>query len=249
MEKRETIKLLSLNIEYCASITKGYWQYVTSLWKYIIPHSFNAINRISKVINYSNADLCTFMEIDGGSFRTMNGNYLKKLTNKTTLKKYQFFPVRHLFKLTNQGNGILTRYDITSTDNIRLKTNGENRCLSASRIDFNGRKINVLTTQLALGRISRVQEILQIAEYIKNLKEPIILTGDLNTSNESELEIILESGLKRLETTKTFPSWKPKRRIDYVFYSKEFEVVNYYVIDDLKISDHLPILAELRLKN
>jgi endonuclease/exonuclease/phosphatase family metal-dependent hydrolase len=248
MEKRETVKILSLNIEYCASITKGYWQYITSLWKYVIPHSFNAITRISKVINYSNADLCTFMEIDGGSFRTMNGNYLKKLANKTTLKKWQFFPVRHLFKLTNQGNGILTRYEMLSTENIQLKTNGENRCLSISKINVNEHTITVLTTQLALGKISRIHEILQIVEHIKNLKGPLILTGDLNTSEESELELILESGLKRLETTKTFPSWKPKRRIDYVFYSKDFEVVNYYVIDDLKISDHLPILAEFRLK-
>lgn len=247
-EKRETIKILSLNIEYCASITRGYWQYVTSLWKYVIPHSFNAITRISKVINYSDADLCTFMEIDGGSFRTMSGNYLRKLANKTTLKKYHFFPVRHVFKLTNQGNGILTRYNILDTENLKLKTNGENRYLSISKIDFNGRTINLLTTQLALGKVSRVREILQIAEYIKNLKEPIILTGDLNTSDESELEIISQSGLKRLETTKTFPSWKPKRRIDYIFYSKEFDVMNYYVIDDLKISDHLPILAEFRLK-
>jgi endonuclease/exonuclease/phosphatase family metal-dependent hydrolase len=135
-----------------------------------------------------------------------------------------------------------------STENIQLKTNGENRCLSISKINVNEHTITVLTTQLALGKISRIHEILQIVEHIKNLKGPLILTGDLNTSEESELELILESGLKRLETTKTFPSWKPKRRIDYVFYSKDFEVVNYYVIDDLKISDHLPILAEFRLK-
>lgn len=248
LEKRETVKVLSLNIEYCASITKGYWQYITSLWKYVIPHSFNAITRISKVINYADADICTFMEIDGGSFRTMNGNYLKKLANKTTLKKWCFFPVRHLFKLTNQGNGILTRHDILHTDNKKLITSGENRCLSVSKLSINGRIVYVLTTQLALGKFSRVKELLQIADYIKHIKDPIILTGDLNTGDESELEIISQTGLKRIETTKTFPSWKPKRRIDYIFYSTDFDVVGYFVIDEMKISDHLPILAEFRLK-
>lgn len=248
MEKSESIKVLTLNIEYCASITKGYWQYITSLWKYFIPHKINAINTISKLINHWNADICTFLEIDGGSFRTMQMNYLKKLSNKTILKKWHFFPVRNVLNFSNQGNGILTKYDILETHNYRLITRGENRCLSHIKIRIKDEIINVLTTQLALGKNSRKYELIQIADIIKTLSGPIIITGDLNTGNEIELKALEDIGLKRLETTKTFPSWKPRRRIDYIFYSKDFEVVNYHVIDDMKISDHLPIIAEFRLK-
>jgi endonuclease/exonuclease/phosphatase family metal-dependent hydrolase len=249
VEKRETIRILNLNIEYCASITRGYWQYITSVWKYIIPHNIFAIKTISKLINQWDADICAFTEIDGGSFRTMHMNYLKKLANMTVLKKWHFFPVRHLLNLSNQGNGILTRYDILETHNYRLITRGENRCLSHTTIRLNGDIVHILTTQLALGKRSRKYELTQIADIIKRINGPIIFTGDLNTSNESELVAISDIGLKRLETTKTFPSWKPKRRIDYIFYSVHFEVISYDVINDMKISDHLPIIAEFRLKN
>ena len=113
-EKRDTIRILTLNIEYCASITRGYWQYLTSAWKYVIPHNVNAISNIARVINKEDVDICTFVEIDGGSFRTLHGNNLKKLANKTVLKKFHFFPVRKILNLVNQGNGILTKYDIDS---------------------------------------------------------------------------------------------------------------------------------------
>lgn len=243
-----SIKILTLNIEYCASITKGYWQYVTSAWKYLIPHQINSIKRISHLINHWEADICAFVEIDGGSFRTMHMNYMKKMANMTSLKKWHFFPVRHIWNLTNQGNGILTKYEILETHNYRLITRGENRCLSHSKIRINDDIVNIVITQLALGKHSRKYELTQIADIIKKIKGPIIFTGDLNTENGNELKIIEDTGLKRLETTKTFPSWKPSRRIDYIFYSKEFEVLKQTVITDMKISDHLPVVAELRFK-
>lgn len=247
-EKRETVKILTLNIEYAASITRGYWQYFTSVWKYVIPHNVNAVKRVARVINNENVDICTFVEIDGGSFRTFHGNYMKRLANMTVLKKYNFFPVRKILNLVNQGNGILTKFDILETKNFQLARHGEHRALSLSKLKIDGKTITMLTTQLALGRFSRRKELEQIAEIIKTIKEPIIFTGDLNTSNEYELEVINKTGLIRLETPKTFPSWKPRRRIDYIYYSPDFEVLNYYVIDDLKVSDHLPIIAEFRLK-
>lgn len=247
-EKRDTIRILTLNIEYCASITRGYWQYLTSAWKYVIPHNVNAISNIARVINKEDVDICTFVEIDGGSFRTLHGNNLKKLANKTVLKKFHFFPVRKILNLVNQGNGILTKYDITDTQNFQLVRHGEHRALSLSKISVNNKIVTILTTQLALGKFSRKRELEQIAEIIKKINGPIILTGDLNTSNEKELQALNDTGLIRLETPKTFPSWKPKRRIDYIYYSKDFGVLKYYVIDELKVSDHLPILAELRWK-
>lgn len=242
------LRIFYLNIEYGASINKGYWQYITSLWKYIIPHDIFVLKKISKIINYWNADICAFVEIDGGSFRTMNINYLKKLSNMTMLKKWHFFPVRHLLNLSNQGNGIITRFPILETYNYKLITKGENRRLSHAIINVNDTLVNVFITQLALGKISRRYELMQISDIIKKTKGPIILIGDFNTDNEKELNIIESLNLKRIQTHKTFPSWKPKRTIDYIFVNDYFEIINTEVITDLKISDHLPIISEIVLK-
>ncbi len=245
---KDTIKIVTFNIEYCASITKGYWQYITSVWKYLIPHNITTIDKLAKIINYEDVDLCTFLEIDGGSFRTMHMNYLNKLANKTMLKHQHFFPVRKVFGLTNQGNGILAKFPLLATENIKLPTHGENRFLSASKVQYKNTIITIFTTQLALGHMGRKREFEIIVDTINKTSGPVIFTGDLNTTNDKELEILNKTRLQRLETPSTFPSWKPKRRIDYVYYSPDFEVIGYKVLNELKVSDHLPIIAELGLK-
>ncbi len=244
----DNIKVVSFNIEYCASITRGYWQYAAYFWKYFIPHNINTIWKIAELINKENANICTFMEIDGGSVRTRGKNYLSILSELTSLKNNVFFPVRHMWAFTNQGNGILTRYELLETRNIKLKTRGENRYLSVSKLKINGKTLTVITTQLALGKFSRVKELEQVVDEINKIDGPIIFTGDLNTHNEKELDILKSTRLKRIETPQTFPSWAPKKRLDYIFYSQDFEVVDCHVLEELKVSDHLPLVAELRLK-
>jgi endonuclease/exonuclease/phosphatase family metal-dependent hydrolase len=242
---------MSFNIEYCASINRGYWQYLTRLWRYVLPHDTSAIYNIAEIITRDKIDIATFMEMDGGSYRTKYQNYMNIISGSTELKENVFFPVRHMWwDLTNQGNGIATKFEILESTNIKLETNrliGENRYLSISKIKINERIIHVLTTQLALGHRSRIKEFQHIANVINSIEGPIIFTGDLNTQNAKELEILNNTKLKRIETTSTFPSWKPKRRIDYIYHSPEFVVVESYVLDTLKISDHLPVVVEFKL--
>jgi len=243
----DSIKVVSFNIEFCASVTRGYWQYIEFIWKYFLPHNKNAIYEIVDVINDEKIDIATFTEMEGPSYRTRHLNYVNTIAEMTRLKNNAFFPVNKLFKAGNRGNGIATAHTLISSENIRLKTKLENRYLSVSKIKIHNSTITVLTTQLALGTKSRSNELSQVAEIINRIEGPIIFTGDLNTEKEYELDILKRTRLKRIETTNTFPSWKPKRRIDYIFYSPDFEVVESYVEDKTKVSDHLPVVAEFRL--
>jgi|GEM_PF-834987 len=243
----ESIKVVSFNIEFCASVTRGYWQYLEFTWKYFLPHHRNAIYEIVDVINDEKIDIATFTEMEGPSYRTRHVNYIKTIAEMTRLRNGVFFPVNRLFKFGNRGNGISTRYEIISSENVRLRTRMENRFLSVSKLRINGDIITILTTQLALGKRSRSNELKEIVDIINTIKGPVIFTGDLNTQKENELEALNNTRLKRIETTNTFPSWKPKRRIDYIFYSPDFEVVESYVEDKLRVSDHLPVIAEFKL--
>jgi endonuclease/exonuclease/phosphatase family metal-dependent hydrolase len=244
----DSIKVVSFNIEFCASVTRGYWQYLEFIWKYFLPHHREAIYEIVDVINDEKIDIATFTEMEGESYRTHHLSLINTVSEMTYLKYNRFFSVNQLSKIGNRGNAIATRYEIISSENIKLKTSMENRYLSVSKVDINGSIITVLTTQLALGKESRANELSQIAEIINETTGPIIFTGDLNTQAEEELNIIKHTRLKRIETTDTFPSWKPKRRIDYIFYSPDFVVVQSYVEDKTIASDHLPIIAEFILE-
>jgi endonuclease/exonuclease/phosphatase family metal-dependent hydrolase len=243
----ESIKVVSFNIEFCASVTKGYWQYLEFLWKYLLPHNKNAIYEIIDVINDEKIDIATFTEMEGSSFRTRQLNYINTITEMTHLKKGFFFPVNRLFHIYNRGNGIATTHEIIDNKNIKLKAKMEPRFLSMTKLRIKNDLITVLTTQLSLGRRSRRVELTEIAKIVNEIEGPIIFTGDLNTQKEKELDILKTTRLKRIMTTNTFPSWKPKRSIDYIFYTPDFEVIQSYVEDKVKVSDHLPVVAEFKL--
>jgi endonuclease/exonuclease/phosphatase family metal-dependent hydrolase len=243
----ENIKVVSFNIEFCASVTKGYWQYLEFFWKYLTPHKINAIYEVIDVIE-DDVDISIITEMEGISRRTHHRDYMKMISDSTVLKNSIFYPVnRWWFDLGNRGNAIATRYDIVESKNIKLKTTLENRYVSVAKLKVGNSTISVITTQLSLGRKDRDNEFRQVVEIINGMSGPIIFAGDLNTQDGQELEALNKTRLKRIETTNTFPSWKPKRRIDYMFHSPEFVVVESYILDGLKVSDHLPVVAEFKL--
>lgn len=95
-------------------------------------------------------------------------------------------------------------------------------------------------------------------------KLPFVITGDLNTTEDTEAYITLtgkgtrikDAGHSSLNSnfgpTSTFNAFgpiQPKRKIDYVFVSEDMTVMEHGVLadqwDGLWASDHLPVLAEV----
>ena len=93
---------------------------------------------------------------------------------------------------------------------------------------------------------------------------PVICLGDFNSTPETEqikgMSAILDDAYTVTEqppygpvgTTNAFRFTAPmKKRIDYVFVSKHFDVLKYAVLTDAKNqrypSDHLPVVATIRL--
>jgi endonuclease/exonuclease/phosphatase family metal-dependent hydrolase len=246
----EKIKVVSFNVEFCVSVTRGYWQYLEYFWKYLIPHKITAIYETIDMIQEEGADIAIITEMEGVSRRTHHKDYMKMILESTQLKNSAYYPVnRWPFDLGNRGNAIATRAEIIDSKNVRLHTTIEKRYLSIARVMIKKQAITILTAHLSLGRKDRSRQFKQIVEVINSINEPIIFAGDLNTQDDKELSALNNTRLKRIETTNTFPSWKPKRRIDYIYYSPEFELLESYVLDKIKVSDHLPVIAELRLKN
>ncbi len=121
-----------------------------------------------------------------------------------------------------------------------------------------------------VGEVARVNSARLILERAANIakKARIVVTGDFNANNETEIYRILtqsETGKPPLladarkisETphsgpTATFNSFKelvPDAWIDYMFVNKGIRVLRHVAIDDrpegLWPSDHLPVLAEI----
>ena len=117
------------------------------------------------------------------------------------------------------------------------------------------------------GVVARRESGKLMIEQIKEIaqRKPVICTGDFNSTPETEQIVGMSTLLNDayevsdmkpygpVGTTNSFQFTAPmKKRIDYVFVSKDFEVAKYAVLTDALDqrypSDHLPVVASLRFR-
>jgi len=241
------LKIATLNMQSGVGTTKGYWQYPTTFWKYFFPHSIENIAKTSELINSEDVDIIAFTEIDGSCFRSKNINQAELISNLTNLKESIFFPTYKIGSILNQGNAINTKFPILSTKSYELPGFGEPRFLGEAVLNVNGTNVSVFVTHLSIGKKSREKQLEYIAEIINNTQGSIILTGDFNILDASELNIIGKTKLEKISNCKTYPSWNPKISTDLLLLSKEFNITGFYSADSVKVSDHLPCIVEATL--
>jgi|GEM_PF-1272725 len=92
-----------------------------------------------------------------------------------------------------------------------------------------------------------------LAEYICRSNRPTVVLGDMNTALWSPhyKDFVNESGLINTRAGRSVAgTWPPSRQfgvpIDHVFVSAQIQTLDFRVLDRIG-SDHLPILARLRL--
>ena len=221
------MKFLLYNIRY------GTGKYLNQPFKHIrgyLGHSVKHIYRIGKFINRYKPDLVGLVEVDLGSFRMYQYKYEED-------SQYMKFPM-----VRKQGNALLSKNPILREEFHYLDIGMKKLIIEVETED-----VIVFLVHLALGGKTRQKQIVQLYNLVKNCKKPVIVAGDFNVFwGEEEIEMFLQaSDLKNINTRKdpTFPSWNPKRELDFILCSKEIKVNSYEVIQT-QLSDHLPILID-----
>lgn len=108
----------------------------------------------------------------------------------------------HLFYGPNIGNTygnlILSRYPITSAENISLPNpdDREPRGLIAAVIDVEGRPVTLLNTHLcAFSAANRDAQVTFLWAYVEKLDGPVLFGADFNTRPSQQLKPLLDDGL------------------------------------------------------
>ncbi|MNR27090.1 Endonuclease/Exonuclease/phosphatase family protein [compost metagenome] len=115
-----------------------------------------------------------------------------------------------------------------------------------------------------VGVQARIESAKLIKQKIQEIapKLPVIYTGDLNVTPETDAIATIKSFLSDSKEISIEPPYGPegtfngfdfnsplKDRIDYIFVNKGFKVQKYGVLTDSKdqkyFSDHMPVLAKL----
>ena len=209
------------------------------------------INRIGEFIDGYNPDIVGLVEVDLGSFRTRETNqakFLGEILGQHSVSQYKYEEHSRYMKvpmLRKQGNAILSKKEIKN-QKFHYLNNGMKKLIIESDIG----EIVIFIVHLALGGKTRLRQIVQLHDLVKRCKKPFIVAGDFNVlwGNE-EIELFLKAS--ELENVNylnkpTFPSWNPKKELDFILHSKEIRLINYNVINTT-LPDHLPILMDFEI--
>lgn len=231
------MKVMTFNIQHCLDYKK---------------RKINFDLFAEKIMEY-NADFCGLNEVRGKGFLAGYTDQTKKLSQKTGLYGY-FGEAIKVKGLAPYGNAFLSKKPIKSVETIKIpdpeirneKENYETRCVIKAVIEEKGREIIFLVTHMGLAKGERENAVKTVCEIADGTDLPIVLMGDFNACpDEDTLKPLYErfTDTLRDENVKTFPSYAPEVKIDYIF-CRGLECKNTKVINEV-VSDHLPIITEI----
>lgn len=200
-----------------------------------------------------------FLELKKDAF---SDYYYESNSFNQVFSKYPIIEFRPVFQGENGTAGFAAYADLDiGHDTIRVinvylePMKVEKELIKEGLADTDAAKKNskVLGKKLSTGFLRHQKQIQQLMPFIQHSPHPVILAGDLNAVPNSYEYRQLTYWLKdpyivtgRAAGT-SFHDFKFPLRIDYVLHSKEFQPVSYKVLNQVKLSDHYPVVAEFKL--
>lgn len=208
---------------------------------------------MAKTILDCKADIVGLNEMRGLGSDAEFEAQVEKLAELTKMPYFYFAKAIDVKGKGPYGNGLLSRKPILKSETIMIpdpvikKEGGryETRCVLKAEIEGG---ITVLVTHMGLVSDERVNAVETVLEQLSEKK--CILMGDFNMQpHDATLAPIYE---KMKDTAEKFDcpklsskSDKPKVKIDYIFVSRDVEVVSAD-IPAIVASDHRPHVAEVK---
>ncbi len=192
---------------------------------------------------------------------------------------FPYFSFNTHFARVLSGQAVLSQYPITNNkrlvlDKVESKPFFYNalyldRVAQVSEIKVENRSVILINVHLeafdAPTRRKQTEYIQKLlSEYVE--KYPVLLIGDFNSTvppipenPEPTVDILLKTASiksafppEALNNPQiaTFPSDKPKYKLDYIFYTpKNIELIEWRIVDEVEqASDHLPVMMKFRFK-
>ena len=154
------------------------------------------------------------------------------------------------------GNGLISRYPILSAETVGIpdpevrtgKRYYETRCLLKAKIDVAG-GLNVVVSHFGLNADEQVNAVKTVVANLDDKK--CVLMGDFNMRPENERlapirEKLFDTAELFDEPKLSFPSDEPRGKIDYMFTTKDLQVLGAD-IPAIVSSDHRPHIATIVL--
>jgi endonuclease/exonuclease/phosphatase family metal-dependent hydrolase len=220
------------------------------------------LRQISQLLHRVDADIVALQEADGPSGWSGNFDHVKKLAETSGYPWY--YRANHAQSwLFNYGTAILSRLPVTETMQHTFSPSPPtfNKGFLLNRVNWSQKNennpllpIDIVSVHLDFSRHRvRQQQIAEMTAVLSGRSSPMIIMGDFNSEWFAE-----ESVVRQLSENHQLSVYKPNAdnlhtynsayRYDWILISNDLVFASYEVIPDL-ISDHLAVVAEIRLKD
>ncbi len=218
-------------------------------WEGYFSRTSHRLDEITHFIQSLDPDLAGLVEVDAGSYRSRQCNQAEAIAKElghyhTYMSKYHADSFANRIPIMKQqGNAFLTRNSIANEE-FHYFEKGVKRLV----IELELENITVFLVHLALKFRVRHHQLQELYSLVKETKKPHIVAGDFNALwGEHEIELFqAATGLRNANTegSPSFPSWKPKRQLDFIFHSPGVEIRRFWM-PEVTYSDHLPLVCDL----
>lgn len=220
---------------------------------------FIDLDAIARVISDQQPDLVAVQEVDVKTVRSgASVNEAELLGAKTGMRYY--FAKAIDYDGGDYGIAILSKYKLSSVHTYPLPTaegsGGEPRVLATAIVKVPGKgKMLFAATHLDAQKspVNRKLQIAAIAQILEKEKRPVIIGGDFNAEQGTEVIDVLDKYFTRTCTGDcpyTIPVLQPVKTIDFIAFKPAggFNVTEHKVINETYASDHLPVVVRFSLR-
>ena len=214
------------------------------------------LERIAEVIKSVDPDIVALQEVDRSTGRSSGVDQSVVLGELTGMDAV--FGEAMPFEGGSYGVAVLTKWQVMKIANHPLPhdTGQEPRtALAVQVLPDNGLPELIFASTHLCNQSdqTRLWQCGRINTVLLNSTLPVLLAGDLNALPDSKpMMELLENGWAdaALGGSPTYPSDRPRLRIDYVLFRKSdpWKVLSVEVLDEPDASDHAPVLVVLQWK-
>jgi endonuclease/exonuclease/phosphatase family metal-dependent hydrolase len=232
-------------------------RYGTGGQRYLLPWSGylrdtrDNLQSISEFFLQWEPDIAGLVEVDAGSFRSGRANQAKSLAD--LLGHYHVYRSKYLGSgfaqrvpvLNKQGNAFLCRNSIKN-QRFHYFDKGVKRLV----IELELENLTVFLVHLALHFRTRQSQLGELYTLVRHTAKPHIVAGDFNSRwGDKEIKLFLAAAqLTNADPSgqPTYPSWGPKRQLDFILHSKDIHITELHTPRVL-FSDHLPLIMDFTI--
>ncbi|MCX6998459.1 MAG: endonuclease/exonuclease/phosphatase family protein [Kiritimatiellaeota bacterium] len=240
------MRLLLYNIRYGAGVGRGF--HFPIPYQGYLKRTQKNLQRITQFIKSQQPDIVGLVEADAGSYRTQRQNQVETIAQAlghyhVYQSKYsRYSRMRRLPMLNKQVNALLTK-DVIEAQRFHYFRSGVKRLV----IEVELKDLLIFLVHLSIRHKTRHEQLRALMRLLDATRKPVLVAGDFNVfRGPQELEPLLaHAGLCRAHNSllATYPSWAPRRQLDFILHSPDIRVTKF-AVPDMTLSDHLPLVCD-----